>query len=76
MDGNYPMLSKQWAGPVFVPDFLHPNASNYWYAMLKQFHDEYVFDGIWIDMNEVSNFVTGNYNISAEINNLQNDLNK
>jgi alpha-glucosidase/alpha-D-xyloside xylohydrolase len=27
---GYFMLSKQWAGPVFVPDFTHPNASDYW----------------------------------------------
>lgn len=31
---DYPMLSKQWAGPVFVPDFLHPNASIYWHKQL------------------------------------------
>ncbi len=27
---RFPTLSKQWAGPVFVPDFLHPNGSLYW----------------------------------------------
>jgi alpha-glucosidase (family GH31 glycosyl hydrolase) len=64
---DFPMMSKQWAGPVFVPDFLHPNCSNYWNHQLLSFKSNYLFDGLWIDMNEVSNFVNGNYNISSEI---------
>lgn len=50
-------VGKVWPGAVHFPDWFHPNAQNYWTQQLKQFHDSLVpFDGIWIDMNEASNF--------------------
>lgn len=61
---GFPILTKQWAGGVFVPDFTHPNASQYWINQFQKFN--WPFDGIWIDMNEVSNFAFGKYNISEE----------
>lgn len=49
-------LSQVWPGPTHMPDFLHPKAQSYWTDMLKEFHDLAPVDGIWIDMNEISNF--------------------
>lgn len=49
-------LSQVWPGPTHMPDFFHPKAQAYWTDQLKAFHDLAPVDGIWIDMNEISNF--------------------
>jgi len=53
------LIGKVWPGLTAFPDFFHPNASEYWYDQIKTFHDQLKFDGLWIDMNEPSNFVQG-----------------
>lgn len=54
---NY--LAQVWPGPVYFPDFLHPNATSWWTAEVAELHKKVPFDGLWIDMNEASNFCTG-----------------
>eukprot|EP01137_Pigoraptor_chileana_P037623 Opistho-2@34981 len=57
---NTAVVGKVWPGATHFPDFLHPNASEYWQTSLAQFHSSLVqFDGVWLDMNEVSNFCDG-----------------
>ncbi len=51
-----PYMSQVWPGPTVMPDWLHPNASSYWQSSIKDFYDVVAFDGLWTDMNEVSNF--------------------
>ena len=63
---DYPYLSKQWAGPVYIVDFSHPNASSYWENSIRDFKAIYDIDGLWLDMNEVSAFSNGRYNLSDE----------
>ncbi|KAM3846334.1 lysosomal alpha-glucosidase isoform 3-T3 [Vipera latastei] len=48
-----------WPGPTAFPDFTNPETHQWWYDMVKDFHDKVPFDGMWIDMNEPSNFVDG-----------------
>jgi alpha-glucosidase (family GH31 glycosyl hydrolase) len=54
---NY--MGQVWPGPTHFPDWFHPNATEYWTNQLSAWHSLAEFDGIWIDMNEVSNFCSG-----------------
>lgn len=54
---NY--LGQVWPGPVFFPDFFHPNATQWWINETQSFYNQIPFDGMWIDMNELANFCTG-----------------
>jgi alpha-glucosidase (family GH31 glycosyl hydrolase) len=58
------MLGNVWpTDNVAFPDFLDPtNITRDWWANeFALFHQILPFDGIWIDMNEPSNFDTGTY---------------
>ncbi|XP_048758029.2 lysosomal alpha-glucosidase-like isoform X2 [Ostrea edulis] len=54
-----PLIGKVWPGDVVFPDFTNPKTTDYWTQMTKSFHDKVQFDGMWIDMNELSNFYDG-----------------
>uniref|UniRef100_UPI00398E93A5 lysosomal alpha-glucosidase n=1 Tax=Pristiophorus japonicus TaxID=55135 RepID=UPI00398E93A5 len=54
-----PLIGQVWPGPTAYPDFTNPETHAWWYENIKAFHDKVPFDGMWIDMNEPSNFVNG-----------------
>ncbi|XP_064601739.1 lysosomal alpha-glucosidase-like isoform X2 [Liolophura sinensis] len=58
-DGSGPLMGKVWPGPTAWPDFFHPSAQDWWYRQAQSYHSQIPFDGMWIDMNEPSNFVDG-----------------
>ncbi|XP_055955044.1 lysosomal alpha-glucosidase isoform X1 [Patella vulgata] len=66
-----PLEGKVWPGFTYFPDFTHPNSQQYWTTIVKNFHDKVAFDGMWIDMNEISNFVIGSTSGCPD-NNLEN----
>ncbi|XP_016047998.1 lysosomal alpha-glucosidase isoform X2 [Erinaceus europaeus] len=58
-DTGQPLVGKVWPGPSVFPDFTNPETLNWWQDMVAEFHAQVPFDGMWIDMNEPSNFVKG-----------------
>ncbi|KAH0542641.1 hypothetical protein FGG08_002964 [Glutinoglossum americanum] len=48
-----------WPGYTVFPDWLSKNAAQWWVDSITAWHKEIPFDGIWIDMNEVSSFCIG-----------------
>ena len=54
-----PLIGVTWPGFSVWIDFLHPTAEKFWEDQLRAFHDMVPFDGLWLDMNEPSNFCDG-----------------
>ena len=53
--GDY-YVGKVWPGNVHYVDYFHPNASKFWESQLDRLYTDIKFSGIWLDMNEPSNF--------------------
>ncbi|KAK9311759.1 glycosyl hydrolases family 31-domain-containing protein [Lipomyces starkeyi] len=51
-------LGQVWPGVTVYADWFHPQSGTWWTNQIKTFHQMGSFDGLWIDMNEASNFVT------------------
>jgi alpha-glucosidase (family GH31 glycosyl hydrolase) len=63
LDGNcfmrFPSIhsdGKVWPGYTAFPDWFAPNASSWWREQIAGFLHGVPYDGLWIDMNEISNF--------------------
>lgn len=54
-----PLIGKVWPGSTAFPDFTNPETLDWWQDMVSEFHAQVPFDGMWIDMNEPSNFIRG-----------------
>ena len=56
-----PYVGQMWPGATVWPDFLDNDATyNWWSRLITQLgRDVGGVDGIWLDMNEVSNFCSG-----------------
>jgi len=59
---DQPFVGDVWVPDSVWPDFTHPRALEYWHKNLKDFHQKVPIDGVWIDMNEPSNFQDGEKN--------------
>jgi lysosomal alpha-glucosidase len=59
VDKEEPLVGVVWPGQTVFPDFTHPNTTLWWIEQATRFHAQIPFDGLWIDMNEPSNFLYG-----------------
>lgn len=57
-ESGAPYVGKVWPGDASFPDFSDPAVRSWWGTLLPGELDQGV-QGLWIDMNEPSNFVTG-----------------
>ncbi|EFN51090.1 hypothetical protein CHLNCDRAFT_141480 [Chlorella variabilis] len=56
-----PYIGWVWPGGCHFPDFgFNPAVDAYWLAQLDIYNGYAQWDGLWIDMNEIANFCTGN----------------
>ncbi|XP_022103478.1 lysosomal alpha-glucosidase-like isoform X2 [Acanthaster planci] len=57
-----PIVGRVWPGSTVFPDFFNNKTKSWWLDQIRDFHGKVPFDGLWIDMNEPSNFVNGSVN--------------
>lgn len=56
---NLTSIGAVWPGVTVFPDWFNPDTQAYWNGEFQRFFDEKSgvnIDGLWIDMNEASNF--------------------
>ncbi|PGH01895.1 alpha-glucosidase [Blastomyces parvus] len=52
-------IGAVWPGYTVFPDFSAAGSQEWWSTELREFFNKVPYDGIWIDMNEVSSFCVG-----------------
>jgi alpha-glucosidase (family GH31 glycosyl hydrolase) len=53
------LVGSVWPGEVHFPDFFNPRTDDYWCKMLDEVYKMVPYSGIWLDMNEIANFISG-----------------
>ncbi len=48
-----------WPNDAAFPDFFDSKGIKWWQDNLSEMHNKVAFDGLWLDMNEASNFCVG-----------------
>ncbi|XP_014441943.1 probable maltase-glucoamylase 2 [Tupaia chinensis] len=56
LDGNGFAVGEGYPGPTVFPDYSNDECIQWWKEELTKFHTELAFDGVWIEMDELSSF--------------------
>ncbi|XP_023592691.1 probable maltase-glucoamylase 2 [Trichechus manatus latirostris] len=64
-------VGKGYPGWTIFPDFSNPVTSPWWTEQFEEFYKTLEFDGVWIEMDEVSNLLQGS-DVGCESNSLNN----
>ncbi|XP_065071770.1 maltase-glucoamylase-like isoform X1 [Rhopilema esculentum] len=59
IDYNWENQTKFFRAYAAFPDWTHANATKYWSKLVDEHRSVIRFDGLWVDMNEPANFITG-----------------
>lgn len=59
VDRSKHFVGNVWPGYTVYPSFFTPQAQTWWSNQIQTFRDSVPVDGLWIDMNEASNFCDG-----------------
>ncbi|KAK9790964.1 hypothetical protein WJX73_005820 [Symbiochloris irregularis] len=52
-------IGQGWPGATVYPDFDSTQGVTWWQGQMQNFHQLVNYDGVWLDMNEISNYCTG-----------------
>ncbi|KAK0267193.1 hypothetical protein LTR35_016467 [Friedmanniomyces endolithicus] len=59
-DGNDSFYyGVEWPGFSVFPDFITPQAQQFWTEQCLAFHEKLAYDGFWLDVNDATSFCTG-----------------
>ncbi|KAK9789923.1 hypothetical protein WJX73_005177 [Symbiochloris irregularis] len=54
-----PFTGQVWAGASVWTDLRSPQGAKFWQGEMADLYDRVLYDGLWLDMNEVSSYCTG-----------------
>lgn len=61
-DSSDPIEQFVWPKSSVFLDFFNNKSKDIWSAGFSDLHEELPFDGVWLDMNEVTGFCNGDIN--------------
>ncbi|XP_054582612.1 putative maltase-glucoamylase-like protein FLJ16351 [Eptesicus fuscus] len=53
------VIGQGYPGKIVFPAYDNPTCTQWWTEELQEFHKTLEFDGVWLEMEEVSNFLQG-----------------
>uniref|UniRef100_A0A7S3NAI4 Alpha-glucosidase n=1 Tax=Euplotes harpa TaxID=151035 RepID=A0A7S3NAI4_9SPIT len=59
IDKSDPLIGRSTPGECVFVDFFMHNSIPYWQDQMETLHQMVAFDGVWLDMNEISNYCDG-----------------
>lgn len=64
---NQKYIGMVWPDEVLFPDFTNPDIYPLWSKWAVDFKNDLDLDGMWLDMNEIANFVDGEITPDADV---------
>ncbi|KAF5914482.1 hypothetical protein HPG69_016433 [Diceros bicornis minor] len=69
LGNNGAVVGQGYPGWTIFPDYSNPACTQWWIEQFNEFHETLEFDGVWIEMDEVSSFLQSS-DQGCESNNL------